>query len=127
MIEVSGRPQGAVLSLDGTLLYLTNSDGNRISIIDTDTKEVIGEIETAEGPGRIAITPDGKQLVYNLQAGEACGFADIATGTQTDVVKLEGPPLSLNLSSIQDPRCSNRHLALLRSRALRRHARQRMG
>ena len=98
MIPVGGRPQGAVVSLDGKRLYLTNSDGNKISIIDTEKKEVVGEIETNEGPGRIAITPDGKQLVYNLQAGEACGFADIATGKQTDVVRLEGPPLSLHLS-----------------------------
>ncbi len=98
LIPVGGRPQGAALSLDGKLLYVTNSDGNKISIINTETKEVTGEIATGQGPGRIALTPDGAQLVYNLQEGEAAGFADIATGKQTDVVKLEGPPLSLHLS-----------------------------
>jgi YVTN family beta-propeller protein len=98
LIPVGDRPQGAVLSLDGKLLYLTNSDSNNILILDTATQEVVGEIATAAGPGRIAITPDGSQLVYNLQAGEAVGFADIATGKQTDVITLEGPPLSLNLS-----------------------------
>jgi YVTN family beta-propeller protein len=98
LIPVGDRPQGATLSLDGRLLYLTNSDSNNILILDTAKKEVVGEIATAAGPGRIAVTPDGSQLVYNLQAGEGVGFADIATGKQTGVVALEGPPLSLNLS-----------------------------
>jgi YVTN family beta-propeller protein len=75
-VPVGNHPHEIIKSPDGKLLYLTNSDGNKISIIDTKKKQVVGEIETNEGPGRIAITPDGKQLVYNLQAGEACGFAD---------------------------------------------------
>ncbi|MCP5116654.1 MAG: hypothetical protein GY953_37985 [bacterium] len=99
LIEVGDRPQGATLSGDGTLLYLTNSDGNSISIIDTGSKEVVGEIATGEGPGRIALTPDGSQLVYNLQAGSGVGFANVASRTETARVSLEGPPLSLHLST----------------------------
>ncbi|MCC6862480.1 MAG: hypothetical protein IT158_28145 [Bryobacterales bacterium] len=98
VISTGARPQGAALSHDGKILYLTNSDGNSISLIDTAGKEVVGTIATARGPGRIAITPDGKTLVYNLQAGEAVGFADIASRRQTAVVPLGGRPLSLTMS-----------------------------
>ncbi len=98
LIPTGARPQGAALSRDGRLLYLTNSDGNSISIIDTAEKRQVGTIATGKGPGRIALTPDGRQLVYNLQAGNAVGFADVTRRAQTAVVALEGPPLSLHLS-----------------------------
>ena len=97
-IAVGARPQGSVLSKDGTLLYVTNSDGNSISIIDTRKQQTVGTIETGKGPGRIWLTPDEKQLVYNLQPGQAVGFADVRSGKQIATVALPGPPLSLNLS-----------------------------
>lgn len=99
LIPTDARPQGGVLSLDGRLLYLTNSDGNSISIIDTEKKERVGTIKTGQGPGRIALTPDGKQLVYNLQAGAAVGFAEVHSRKQIGSVSLAGPPLSLHLSA----------------------------
>jgi YVTN family beta-propeller protein len=97
-IPVGARPQGSVLSKDGTLLYVTNSDGNSISIIDTRKQQVIGTIATGKGPGRIWLTPDERQLIYNLQPGEAVGFADVLSRKQIATVALPGPPLSLNLS-----------------------------
>ena len=98
LIPTDARPQGGVLSRDGKRIYLTNSDGNLISIIDTERKERAGVIPTGKGPARIALTPDGKTLVYNLGAGEAVGFADVAGRKQTDVVALGGRPLSLTMS-----------------------------
>ena len=77
---------------------MTNSDGNSISIIDTKKQQAVGSIATGKGPGRIWLTPDEKQLVYNLQPGEAVGFADVRSRKQVATVPLPGPPLSLNLS-----------------------------
>ena len=99
LIPTGARPQGAVLSGDGKLLYLTNSDGNSISIVDTAKNERVGVIATGKGPGRIALTPDGATLVYNLQAGHAIGFASVPERREVAQVALEGPPLSLHLSA----------------------------
>jgi YVTN family beta-propeller protein len=99
LIPTDARPQGARLSRDGKRLYVTNSDGNSISIVDTARNERTGVIATGKGPGRVAITPDGRTLVYNLQAGEAVGFADLATGKQVKQIALGGRPLSLTLSA----------------------------
>jgi YVTN family beta-propeller protein len=98
LIPTDARPQGGVLSPDGKLIYLTNSDGNSISIIDTERKTRIGTIQTGKGPGRIALTRDGIGLIYNLQPGEAVGFADLATRKQTGMIPLGGRPLSLTVS-----------------------------
>ena len=98
LIATGARPQGGVFSHDARRLYVVNTNGNKISIIDTETKKVIGEIPTGKGPGRIAMTPDGKTLVYNLQFEPAVGFADIAAGRQVAQVALPSRPLSLTMT-----------------------------
>jgi YVTN family beta-propeller protein len=98
LIPADKRPQGGVLSKDGKLIYMTNSEGNSISIIDVARQENIGRIETGKGPNRIALTPDGKTLIYSMQAGELVGWVDIASRKQTHTAKLPGPPLSLLMS-----------------------------
>ena len=98
LIPSGPRPQGAVLAPDGKRMYVTNSEGTSISIIDTGKQERIGSIRTSLGPRRIALTPDGKTLVYNLQPGDAVGFAEVAGGKETAVIRLSGRPLSLTMS-----------------------------
>jgi YVTN family beta-propeller protein len=98
LIPTGGRPQGGVFSKDGTRLYVTNSDGNQIAVLNVATQTVISNIATGKGPGRIALTPDGKTLVYNLQLGEGAGFADVETGKQTATIALGGRPLSLTMT-----------------------------
>lgn len=99
LIRTGERPQGSVLSPDGKLLYVVNTAGNQISIIDVYKEEVVGTIPTGKGPGRIKITPDGKTLVYNLQYLPGVGFADIKSSKQFDIVKLSGRPLSLTMTA----------------------------
>ncbi len=98
LIPTDARPQGAVFSHDRKLLYVTNADGNTISIIDTGNKERVGVIPDGKGPARVTITPDGKTRVYNLGLEDAVAFADIATRKQNTVVKLAGRPLSLTMT-----------------------------
>jgi YVTN family beta-propeller protein len=99
LIPSGTRPQGAAWSRDGKSIYLTNSDSNSISIIDPAAARQTGTISTCNGPGRIAVIPDGKTLVYNCQPGQAVGFADLATRKQTTVIPLGGNPLSLTMSN----------------------------
>lgn len=99
LIQTGERPQGGVFSHSGDRLYVTSAGSNRIDIIDTKSMEVVGNIPTGKGPGRVAITPDGKTLVYNLQQEPAVGFADVATRKQTAMIPLPGNPLSLTMTS----------------------------
>jgi DNA-binding beta-propeller fold protein YncE len=99
VIPCGAHPQGGVLSRDASRLYLTSTNGNRISIVDTAKFQITGTIQTGKGPARIALTPDGRTLVYNLQYEPAVGFADIASGKQVAVVPLSGRPLSLTMTA----------------------------
>jgi DNA-binding beta-propeller fold protein YncE len=99
LIPSGARPQGGTLSRDGALYYVTNADGKSIAIIDTAKRVRIGTIAAGPGVARIALTPDGKTLVYNLgEGGDAVAFADVALRKQTTVIRLGGRPLSLTLS-----------------------------
>jgi YVTN family beta-propeller protein len=99
LIPTDARPQGGVLSNDRKTIYITNSNGNSISIIDPAKNERVGTIATGKGPGRIVMTPDSRTLIYNLQAGQAVAFADVATRKETTVIALGGDPLSLTMTA----------------------------
>ncbi len=96
LIPVDSHPQGGVWSADGRLIYLTCSESNSLAIIDAEKKERVGTISTSKYPARIALTPDGRTLVYNL--ADALGFADVATRRETGTVPLGGRPMSMLLS-----------------------------
>jgi YVTN family beta-propeller protein len=98
VIPVGKRPQGSVLAPGGERLYVVNSESMSITIIDTRNHTVVGTIPTGGGAGRIAITPDGRTLVYNLQADLGVGFADVTSAKQVAFVSLGGRPLSLTMS-----------------------------
>ena len=68
------------ISPDKKIIFLTNAESNSIVLIDPASDKVIGQIPTPTYPNRVAITPDGKTLVYSLgQTGEAVGLADVAS------------------------------------------------
>ncbi len=98
LIPTAARPQGAVLSRDRRLLYVTNTAAARLTVIDPARQAVVREIPIGKGAGRIALAEDGRTLIYNLQQDQAVGFLDILSARQTGFVPLGGSPLSLTLS-----------------------------
>jgi YVTN family beta-propeller protein len=57
------NPSGMVLSPDGKRLYVAELGINAIAVLDAKTLAVFGHIPTAWYPYRVAISPDGHQLV----------------------------------------------------------------
>jgi YVTN family beta-propeller protein len=95
VIPVGLRPQGGVLSPDGRTIFITNSNSNTLSLIDTAQRKVVGEIATGDGPNRVTITPDGKTLLYSLSRANAAAFADVATRKEQMQIPLASRPLSM--------------------------------
>lgn len=98
LIPTGERPEGSVLSKDGKEVYVCNREAEAITVIDTSKQQAIASIKTGKGPVRIALTPDGKTLVYALMHEKKVAFADPVTRRQTDYVLLPHEPVSLTVS-----------------------------
>jgi YVTN family beta-propeller protein len=96
VVATGEGPQGGVFNESGDRLYLTNAGPGRIAVIDTKASKEVARIATGKTPGRVAITPDGRTLVYNLSNG--VGFADVASNKQVTALDLHGRPLSLTMT-----------------------------
>src|SRR5438132_1091423 len=48
-------------SIDASRAYITNSSSNDVSVIDTDTNQVIATVKVGLTPAYVAITPDGSR------------------------------------------------------------------
>jgi YVTN family beta-propeller protein len=56
-------PSGMAVSSSGTRLYVAELGINAIAVLDAQTLAVLGHIPTAWYPYRVALSPDGRQLV----------------------------------------------------------------
>jgi DNA-binding beta-propeller fold protein YncE len=96
LIPTSRRPEGSILSKDGSTLYVATREG--ISIIDTGKQIEIGRIASGKGPNRIGLTPDERYLVYSLIDENKVEIADPKARKVLGQVSLGGRPVSLNVS-----------------------------
>lgn len=97
-IPTGERPEGSVLSKDGSELFVCNRESASITIIDVARQAAIGEIKTGKGPVRIGITPDGATLIYALMHDQKIEFADVARRRPVTQVSVDGNPISLAVS-----------------------------
>jgi YVTN family beta-propeller protein len=69
-IPVGAFPQHAAWSADGRFAYITNNEGNSVSVINGETFEVTATIRTGQSPTSLAVLPDGSRgYVSNLRDG----------------------------------------------------------
>lgn len=98
LIPTGERPEGSVLSKDGSQLYVVNRESSTITVIDTGRQAAVSEIKTGKGPVRIGITPDGRYLVYALMHDRKVEITDLETRRPVAQIGVEGQPVSLSVS-----------------------------
>ena len=80
-------------------LYITNTKGDSVSVIDTTTLEVTGTIKLGGGkPNRIVFHPDGKTAWVVYDKSHDLGIIDAETKKLVKRVKVGGNPYNLNFS-----------------------------
>ena len=80
-------------------LYITNTKGDSVSIIDTTTLEVTGTIKLGAGkPNRIVFHPDGKTAWVVYDKSHDLGIIDAEAKKLLKRVKIGGNPYNLNFS-----------------------------
>ncbi len=95
-LETGDRPEGSVLSVDGSTLYVGHRDGDKIVALDTASWTALGEIAAPGGPVRCGLTEGERTLAYALYDG-AVGFADVGSMQEVGRIELPGPAVSLEV------------------------------
>src|SRR3954471_5279229 len=79
--------------------YVPNEKTGTISIIDTATDRVTGEIKAGEKPRGIVVSPDGKTLYVSDQPQRALLVIDIAKKAIISKIELGESPEGVSISS----------------------------
>src|SRR6202795_1228539 len=74
------------------VLYVGNSRGDDINIIDMESLNVIGDIKEGDRIHGVCVSPDGKKLFVTVESDHSLRIIDTATRTTFGTVILSGRP-----------------------------------
>jgi DNA-binding beta-propeller fold protein YncE len=105
ILPVTGLPHAIALTSDGSLLYVANMSRDRISIVNTSTKEVQDEILLSSGsliehePMHIYLSPDNNYLYINCRTSSKMLIMDTGTKTVISQLDIKHHPMQMGISS----------------------------
>lgn len=73
-------------------LYVANSQGDSIHVIDLQTLKVVGQIKTGDRPHGAAASADGRQFFTSVEGDQTLLVVDTATDKVVKSIKLTGLP-----------------------------------
>jgi YVTN family beta-propeller protein len=73
-------------------VYVTNSAGNTIDVVDTTTNKVVQTIKGIEVPHGVNFSPDGKKVYISNEAEAVLDVVDRETGRIVKAIPLSGHP-----------------------------------
>jgi YVTN family beta-propeller protein len=88
LTTVGGADQKATMQK----LYVTNSAGDNIHVVDLGSFKVIGEIRTGEHPHGAAATADGRRFFTTVEGDHTLRVIDTASDQIIQSIKLSGLP-----------------------------------
>jgi YVTN family beta-propeller protein len=77
-------------------IYVTNSAGDRVHVIDPETNKVVEEIENIEIPSGVAFSPDAKRLYFSCEGEKTLDAVDRVTRKILWKAPLTGRPNSIS-------------------------------
>lgn len=83
---------GAATARAQNLLYVGNSRGDDVSIVDLATLKVVGDIKLGDRIHGVAVQPDGKRLFVTVESDHTLRIVDTASRQQVGSVKVSGRP-----------------------------------
>ena len=87
---VSSLP--AISATDNWLLYVGNSKGNAVSVVDLATLKVVRDIPVGKDVHCVTLTPDGRRLFTTSEIDHTLIISDTTTDKILGTVKLPGKP-----------------------------------
>src|SRR5262245_11472717 len=87
-LALAGQPASATT----VRIYVTNSGGDNIHVVNPADQKVVSTIEGIEGAHGVAFSPDGSRVYASNEADHTLDVFDQKTGKLTKKVKLSGRP-----------------------------------
>ena len=106
-LDVQLHPSGMVLSPDGTQLFVANANSDAISVIDTESDQVVKtlsskpmpELPFGSMPNALTIAPDGKTLFVANGGNNLLAVIDLASEKVSGLIPTGWYPGAVQLSS----------------------------
>src|SRR5262249_13169935 len=92
LVLVLATATGAAQKESRPKLYVTNSAGDNIHVIDLRTFQVLGEIRPGEHPHGAAVSADGRRLFTTVEGDHTLRVIDTASDRIIQSIKLSGLP-----------------------------------
>src|ERR1700681_1451788 len=80
------------VSAGTTRVYVTNSAGDTVDVVDTATNKVVQVIKGIEVPHGVNFSPDGKQVYISNETDKVLDIVDQKSGAIIGKVSLSGHP-----------------------------------
>ncbi|HWD99887.1 MAG TPA: hypothetical protein VG345_12645, partial [Bryobacteraceae bacterium] len=80
-------------------IYVTNSDDDKITIIDPETNSVSGEFKVSANPHGIVPSPDGKRFYISSESKDVLDVVDRKTNTVTNRVPIGKRPNNVAITA----------------------------
>lgn len=94
-IAVGGAPGAVVMNASGATVYVADSAGNVVSVIDTTSNTVTGTITVGSNPAALLVSSDGTRLYVANAGSNTVSVVDTATGLVTKTIKVGSAPSAL--------------------------------
>ncbi|MDT7787059.1 MAG: hypothetical protein QOF58_5478 [Pseudonocardiales bacterium] len=88
----ANSPYMAAVAFDGTRGYVTNSNDNKLTVIDTPTNSVDASIPVGDHPAGVAVAPGGGFVYVTNYFGSSVSVVDTATLTVTATIAVTERP-----------------------------------
>ena len=82
----------AIAAAQSLRLYVGNSRGDDVSIVDLSTFKVVGDVKLGDRIHGVAVQPDGKRLFATVESDHTLRIIDTATQQTVGTVKVSGRP-----------------------------------
>jgi YVTN family beta-propeller protein len=93
------RSSGALaLTSDGDLLLAVNPDSNSVTVLDTNSQEVVAEIPVGIDPRSVALSPDGARAYVVNQGSDNLAVLDLGSGSVMEWLSVGDRPVGAVVS-----------------------------
>jgi YVTN family beta-propeller protein len=96
-LPTGSRPMRARVAPDGRKVYVSNGRAGTISVLDTQTYELLDTVKVGPRPWGIAISPDGKYLFAANGPSNDVSVVDLASNKEITRVKVGASPWGITV------------------------------